>query len=46
MSRIDMNKCLHCPAVSFCDGEPLTHQNCLREDDAKPKKTKRRTNDD
>ena len=43
MSRIDMDKCLHCPCVSFCDGEELTHQNCLREDGAKTKKTKRRT---
>ena len=42
MSGIDYEKCLHCPAVSFCDGEPLTHQNCLKTDD-KPKKKAKRT---
>ena len=37
MDEIDLTKCLHCAAVSFCDGEPLTHQNCIAR--KSPKKT-------
>lgn len=41
MQSIDIQKCLHCPAVSFCDGEPLTHQNCVKADDKRKNGGKR-----